>query len=259
MRRFWTDNERDVLRAEYGRTPACALAERLDRTTRAVYQEATKLGLVEVQFRADDTFFVEARRLNAEGHSDTEIAERFGCDRHAVSRHRKRMGLPSQSFSSRRRQKVRERTNAQCAAVGVNSVGALRSLVFKLRSIESGWGENLRPRHIQILDLLSARGPQSRRQIAEALGMPWKGSRHSLKSNDDEGSYLAHLMARGLVVSLGRIVKGRGKGYSTNLYCLAITAEKDDESSEKVFGPGVTRGDRRLAGEDATGGLRGTR
>jgi hypothetical protein len=66
----------------------------------------------------------------------------------------------------------------------------------------------------------------TRPQIAEAVGMPWKGSRASLRSNDPEGSYLAHLIARGLVVDLGRLVKEGGQGRNRHLYSLAIDVEK---------------------------------
>lgn len=97
----------------------------------------------------------------------------------------------------------------------------VRRLAFNQFAERHGWPSDLRPRAVQILDLLYQYGPKTRRQIVEATGMPWLGSRKSLHSNDPEGSYLAHLVARGLVVRSIKVVKGRGKGGSCDLYSIA--------------------------------------
>jgi DNA-binding IclR family transcriptional regulator len=99
-------------------------------------------------------------------------------------------------------------------------------VAYKAFAKESGWPDDLRPRAVQILNLLASHGmPLTRKQIAEKIGMPWKGSRKSLHSNDKEGSYLANLQARGLVIKLGKIANtncGRGSGVS--LYTLGPKA-----------------------------------
>lgn len=227
MRRRWTEAERETLRCSYATVAASELAMRLDRSVSSVYQEALKLGLQKVQHvKTGLAFRAELRRLHALGFSDAEAAGELGCERHTVGDWRRRLGLCSNARSERVRAKVRATTARQVAEAGVASLGEIRALAFRQFAAESGWPEDLRPRAVQILDLLAIRGPMTRREIAEAIGMPWKGSRKSLTSNDAEGSYLAHLMARGLVVSLGRVVRGVGSGKSVQLYSLALTAER---------------------------------
>jgi hypothetical protein len=79
---------------------------------------------------------------------------------------------------------------------------------------------------VQILDALAERGPMTKAQIAEAIGMPWRGrpSRRILKSRDQEGSYLAHLVKRGLVIQLGRVY---GKRYQWHMvYSLSLATQR---------------------------------
>ncbi len=168
------------------------------------------------------------RARHAAGWSDSEIAAAFGADRHAVSGLRRRLGLPSNARSGRVRKKIADAMRQQCRREGVKNLAALRVKVFSQRARAAGWPEDLRPRAVQMLNLLWERGPQTRRQIAEAISMPWRGSRKSLVSNDPEGSYLAHLMRRGLVVSLGRVVKGAGRGRSVHLYSLPLSIERTE-------------------------------
>lgn len=176
--------------------------------------------------RVDDAFRGRLRALHALGYTDPEAAAELGTHRHRIARVRKALGLAPNTYSPRRRLRVAARTAGQVAALGLPSLGALRAEVYRARARVSGWPGDLRFRHLEILDALHARGPMTRRGLAECLGMPWKGSRASLSSNDPEGSYLAHLVARGLVVSLGRCVRGRGRGRSVQLYTLALGAEK---------------------------------
>lgn len=229
MRRSWTIAELERLESLYWDHTAAECAAIFGRTAKAIYGAITTYGFEkQARIPIDRKFRATVRRLNREGWPDQEIAAHLGCERHTVSRHRRAMGLPSKARSGRYRDRVREKTQAQCRAAGVDSLGELRALTFRIRSLRAGWPVDLRPRHVEMLDLLERRGPMTRREIADALGMPWKGSRWSLKSNDAEGSYLAHLIRRGLVVDLGRInrVTGRGKGYSTHVYALAIGAER---------------------------------
>lgn len=99
-------------------------------------------------------------------------------------------------------------------------------MAFRRYAASSGWPEDLAPREVHILEVLSASDPMTRPEIARAIGMPWIGSRRSLKGNTPGGSYLASLMRRGLVASLGRVVRGQGRGHSLHLYTLAIDAER---------------------------------
>jgi hypothetical protein len=136
------------------------------------------------------------------------------------------LGLPSNRGGERYRDRVRQKTREQLRKAGVESLANVRTKAFQDWAESCGWPRNLRPRHVEILNLLWEKGPQTRREIAAAIGMPWKGSRKSLVSNDPEGSYLAHLMRRGLVVCLGRLVKGKGKGGSVCVYSLLLTVER---------------------------------
>jgi hypothetical protein len=143
-----------------------------------------------------------------------------------VSHHRQALGLPSNATHPRRRARVAERTRRQVAEAGVASLAEVRVLAFRKFAVLSGWPGDLTPRQVLILEALDARGPLTRPEIAEAIGMPWKGSRKSLVGNVPGGSYLAHLIRRGLVTNLGRIVRQSGQGRSIHLYTLAIIAER---------------------------------
>lgn len=226
-RRRWTAAEIERLRSLYPTHTAVECAAELRWPVKAIYGAVERLGLEKQgKIAVDGRVLATIARRNGEGVGDCEIATELGCSRHTVSRHRKRMGLPSHAYGQRFRDRQRIGAQRQCERWGVESIGELRSLTFRIRSLRVGWPPDLRPRHVEILGLLETRGPMTRREIADALGLPWHGSRHSLKSNDPEGSYLAHLMARGLVIQLGRVVNGRGSGSSVHLYDLAIGAQR---------------------------------
>lgn len=224
----WTDAERRTLTRLYPRMTAAQLARRLGRSVYAVQNEVELLGLAKLARRTviDEAFLERLRARNAAGYSDQEIADEAGCMRRTVERWRKRLGLGSNLYSERRRQRARAKTADQCARAGVARLAEIRSQVFRQRVAASGWPADLRPRAAAILDLLAERGPMTRRELCEAMGMNWRGSRASLKSSDPEGSHLAHLMACGLVVALGRIVRPGGRGYNQQLYSLDLTAER---------------------------------
>lgn len=226
-RRFWTPADSDLVRKNYGGMPAKALAEQLGRTERAIYQHALTIGVRKhKRTKPDAVFQAFVRRLNATGLNDTEVAAQLGCDRHLVSDWRKRLGLADHSRAPHWVARITEGTRRQCARAGVATLAAIRVLAFRQRAKAAGWPEDLRPRAVQILDALAEHGPMTRPEIASAIGLPWIGTRRSLKSNDPEGSYLANLMARGLVVSLGRLVREGGKGRNRHLYSLALDVER---------------------------------
>ena len=223
--RPWTDQDLAELQRAYGREPVRAIAARLGRTMGAVYNAAGAHELADAQrpiTRRDERVI---RRLNRAGYTDTEIAQELGRERHTVSLRRKRLGLPCQRSSDRRRLQISQSTRRQCQRIGVDSLGQIRALSLKIQVIRSGWPPDLEWRSTHILDLLEKHGPMTRRQLVAGLGMVWRG-RDSLKSNGPRGSYLAELVARGLVLNLGRVVKGVGKGKSVYLYSLALGAER---------------------------------
>jgi hypothetical protein len=231
--RTWTESEIEVLRRDYPTSTAIELARRLGRTIPSVRGAIGKLGLERCHKAViDEAFLARLRELNAAGWTDIDIAAELDAERHTVSDHRKRLGLPCHMYGEIVRTRVKARTKAQCDAAGVSSLGEYRALMFRVRAVKAGWPPDVRWRAVQILELLETRGPQTREQIAEAIGLPWRGSRKSLLSNDKEGSYLAHLIQRGLVISLGRIVSRPGIGKSVKLYALALGAERRRCSTE---------------------------
>lgn len=223
-RHFWTAEERAFLREVYGRTTAAVIAWAVDHSVSSVEQQAKILGLTRPRMAPEVRERI--RQLHGRGLTDAAIARELGMDRRAVTTVRaKRLGLPASAAGilEARRQGVR----TQRKTLGIRSAGQLRGLSFRRYAVEQGWPEDLRPRAVQILNVLAARGvPMTRPELAEAIGMPWKGSRKSLTSNDPEGSYLAHLAARGLVQVLPRAVtvSGQGRGRSLNLYYLGPVA-----------------------------------
>lgn len=92
--RFLTEAEREAIRQEYGKTPTAALAERLGLKPACLQRTASKMGLTRPTPRITEEDLGRIRKLHGQGWSDTEIAALLGRERHAVSNHRKRMGLP---------------------------------------------------------------------------------------------------------------------------------------------------------------------
>ena len=184
------------------------------------------------------------RERHAAGCPDTEIGKELGVDRRTVCDWRRSMGLPSvlkTAIGDRRyREKVRRKTAEQIELHGVQSLAEVRVLAFRKFARDCGWPEDLRPRAVQILNVLWERGGMTRRQIADAIGMPWKGSRKSLVSNDPEGSYLAHLQARGLVIALYKKIPGgsqgkrKGSGGNVSLYMVSPAAVRGPFDPEVV-------------------------
>jgi hypothetical protein len=160
------------------------------------------------------------------GWSDDEIRKGWKCDRHAVRCYRRNMGLPHNRFSAHVRERVAERTRKQAKAAGVRNLAEVRSLAFRKYAKRYGWPEDLRPREVHILNAILKHGPMTRQQMCETIGLRWNGSRRSLRCKYGRGSYVANLLYRGLLVSLGKIVKGRGRGSSRQLYTIPLFTER---------------------------------
>lgn len=228
---LWRPEEDGVLRRWFGRKPAAWIGEQIGRTDKQVWRRCCTLGLARRYKRITAADRRTIARMARAGACNPCIARSVGAWRGRIRRLRRLWGLPEVASSGAVdscqwcKQRTRETTRRQLAAAGVPTLGALRTKVFRDRARAAGWPEDLRPRAVQILNLLYERGPMTRREIADAIGMRWRGSRASLTSNDSEGSYLAHLIRRGLVVSLGRAVKGKGRGHSTQLYAVPLTVE----------------------------------
>lgn len=228
--RPWTPAEKQSLRWLYGRLTVRELARHLHRTLTAVRQEAVKLGVSGRSHRFGAAEQQKLRELAAQGLCNRCIGRELGFSRKEVRRWRGQLGLPPVPSSGplascgRCVASVRRRTAEQLRRAGLDNLGQLRSQVFRDRARAAGWPEDLRPRHVQILDLLAERGAMTKRELCVAMGLSWTVSRRALKSNDPEGSYTAHLLARSLVVMLWEYPGG--KGNRLGWYMLAPGVEK---------------------------------
>lgn len=241
--RLWNADQDAEIRAAYRTETAESIGRRLGRTASQVHRRAVKIGAAETR-RAYTSEEVDAiRRLNAEGMSDSRIAARLGRDRHQVSHRRKAMWLPSHAHGEQARALIAAALKMQCERMGIVNPNDLRMRAWKRLSRERGWPETIggratNPRHVQILDLLYERGPQTRRGIAEAIGMRVDSVYGNvLPSNGPGGSYLAELIRAGLVVSLGRVVRDDGKGRNVAIYSLSLDVERRSrDEAEAVDG-----------------------
>lgn len=228
--RFWTDEEIDKLRTLFGTMTAAEVGKRIGgRSERSVHHMADRLGLTTKRRNIRPAIEAVIRRRHPLGWSDAEIAEEAGTNRRYVTSIRGDMGLPANTFSEHRLAKIKRKTQEQVRRAGCESLAEVRAKAFRDYAKACGWPEGLRPRAVQILNALWEHGPMTRREITEAVGMPWKGSRKSLVSNDPGGSYLAYLIRRGLVISLPRArqVLGQGMGRSQNIYMLSPTIKRE--------------------------------
>lgn len=227
IHRKYTAKQVALVKRHYRRRPTSELAAEIRCTEQQLRALADRIGASSKR-TGHPGLIALIRKKHALGWSDAEIAAAYNR-RHRnrkVAREwvgeirRDKLKLPSNANSDHFRRRVAKKTRQQLRRAGLKSMAELRVQAFRNFAERCGWPSDLRPRSVQILNVLYERGPQTRRQIAEAIGMPWKGSRHSLSSNDPEGSYLAHLQKRGLVVRLGRIVRQGGQGKNVNLYSI---------------------------------------
>ncbi|MGD0040328.1 MAG: hypothetical protein ABSE84_07935 [Isosphaeraceae bacterium] len=232
--RKWTPAEDRKLRKQYRTTATIVLARRLGRTLRSTYQRALVLGVSTRWHKVTAAEIRTIRRMAKAGYCNRCIGRATGHERHCIARWRNRLDLPklpggSVDSCQTCKAAVRAKTAEQLKKAGLPSLAYLRIETHRRFARQSGWPEDLRLRAVQILNALWEHGPMTRRQIAAAVGMPWKGTRKSLHSNDPEGSYLAHLIRRGLVVVMQRanVVRGQGKGHSTNIYALPVWLSPD--------------------------------
>lgn len=232
--RPWTPDEVGFLRTHYMRMPAREIASRLRRSLKSIYMRAKDEGLSQTRCpRAGLEQFV--REQYTAGRCDQEIAAAWSrrhsgylpIERKTIGRIRQRLGLPLNRWNEYQRGRVRQKTQEQLRKAGLPSLAAVRADAFRRLARRCGWPDDLRPRAVMILNALWEHGPMTREQIAHTIGMAWRGSRMSMKSNDPEGSYLAHLLRRGLVVCLGRQVQRKGRGRSVNVYSLPLSIQRN--------------------------------
>ncbi len=220
-RRRFNDAELAFVREHTGKMPPAAIADamnegglgNLPRKTSSIYRIQSKLGLSRPAPPRHDTAALDAliRQLSADGWTDAEIREEVGrrrgrsCDRHMIGVRRRAMGLPNNSCngdspSRRVLERVRQKTREQLDKAGISDLSHLRLHVWRERARSAGWPEDLRPGEVAVLNALWDRGPLTKKELADAVGVPWQGLK-TLHSNGQGGSHMATLMRRGLVVS----------------------------------------------------------
>ncbi len=224
--RLWTHKEESTLVRLYKTMPAWQIAKQLDRSTQAVHLRADLLGLTakrdckEIQKRREII-----KKYHSQGWSQSEIAAKAGVSRRTVGQILQKLGLQTNGRNERYRKRVARNTIKQCQRAGVSSLGELRALRLKQFSAKVGW-PGVSARAAQIANALYAMGPMTRKQIAEAIGVRWKGSRKTLGNNRVPGhSYMAELERAGYVVRLTKAKKNSGKGFNENIYFIALEAE----------------------------------
>jgi hypothetical protein len=215
-RRHFTPFEKELLRAHWGKQPCRKIAAELGFPIYKVYALANRMGLSRKLPRHGPEFDAFIREHNQHGWTDTEIAAAYSrkldgrpIDRHSVGRRRAAMGLPDHSCgggnaSSHVRDRVRAKTKEQLQRAGLKELAHVRSLALSQRVERMGWPANVCFREAQILDLIWERGPMTRVQICQALGMPCHKdiSRRLMHANEPGGTYTATLMRKGLLMKL---------------------------------------------------------
>lgn len=209
------------------------VAAALGRTMSGVHQRANKLGITRAakgKHYAELGFTAFLEEKHAAGWTDTEIEAEWNrahpqapiC-RSCVSARRRKLGLPHNAFNERQRRRVAAKTREQLKRAGLKSLAELRSRSYSAYAARMGWPDTkLRQRAVQVLNLLYERGPHTRRQICEALGLSWKNCRkNGLQSNSDGHTYLANLLHAGLVIRLNRAVRTGRRGGNVSLYAVA--------------------------------------
>lgn len=227
----WTHAMEAALVVAYGLEPVAVIAASLGVSPRAVYNHAARLGLAQQRPQHTPALRAEMCRLSRAGQTDAEIAAALNVCRGSVRRARRQVSLPASAAGLLRTQ--RESIKKQRRTLGIKSGGELRALSYRKYAVENGWPAALRPREVQILNVLADRGvPMTRLELAHAIGirtdrMGANGTLALLAScNGPGGTYTASLLRRGYLAVLKRAchVEGRGKGRSRDLYYLGPEA-----------------------------------
>jgi len=230
-RRTWCCRHRALVKRNYGKMPIAQLAALVGHSITAVRQTAWKMG-IKLHPHLPRRVYDDVRQAHAEGLTDADIARRLGINRRTTQDIRRRLGLSISRGAILEAQ--RRGIISQRRTLGLRGGGNLRGWAHRRFARERGWPEGLRPRAVQILEVLAVAGPLNRWQIAEKINWNWQrsvrdkvhGQRHLLSSNDPEGSYLANLLKRGLVVyqRVQRKSGRRGIGRQPGLYMLSPAA-----------------------------------
>lgn len=228
MRRFWTNEENELLINNY-RRGAEYCATMLDRSVKAVYAQASKLGLsVDRHIVSDEDLITEIKSLHKLGYSDQAICkavvEKFGLsvDRHRVSKLRRSIGLDSGKTSEFQRANVSKKTKEQLKAHGLKSLADYRVNNWNKWKRDLGWPESLTVRAVQALEVFWSLGPGvpiTRLQLCAAMGFVPK-KRTDPPSNAKGGTVMAELARAGFIGIVRKGVPGKFNNKPQSFYYL---------------------------------------
>lgn len=205
--RLWTNADDQTLRRLHAAGASGeAMAAALHRTPQSIRWRAFELRLRRFNPGELESFI---RRLHR-SKSDRAIAAAWRAAGNAavstrtVNRHRRALGLPAAKFSPTARQLAALSASSRLAALAAADAAAAARL---------GWPGRT-AREAMILDALFMRGPMTRRQICEAVG---------LKHSSNSAQHLTRLVRDHVVLKLPERHAGRG---CRVVYALPITASR---------------------------------
>jgi hypothetical protein len=219
----WTMGEIRLLRQLWGTLPAIEIAVRMGRTVLSVSRRAHELGLCRRHKRLSD-YGRRIRSLHARGHTDNEIARRLGISTGSLHHWMRQHGLEA---NGKRPEIFREVKRREYRRVWREvSLTDARCLVHAAAAAARGWPQARSPQQADVLDVLEG-GPKSGREIAAALGQPWR----------DEGSaavsaHLRYLAKKGLIADSQSPADGR-----MTIYRLADGVRRHVAARERGEGP----------------------
>ncbi|MEM0926160.1 MAG: hypothetical protein AAGJ83_09005 [Planctomycetota bacterium] len=247
MRRGRFDEDEDELLIHcYGTKeyPVAVLSDVMERSVSSIYQRAARLGLTQKRGCVEDaTAEAAIQEKHALGWTDSEIARHLsaehgcGVDRHRIGALRSGLGLGTNAFSDHRRRQVAERTKQQLQRAGLPSIGHLRVQAYNKWKRNLGWPESLTVRAVQALELFWRKGPMTRLQLCESMGIDRDHAikvRTEPKSNAKGGTVLAELQRADLVMRLPKQVKAgtdrRGGVRRVDFYLLCPGVEPNEKT-----------------------------
>lgn len=194
------------------------------RKLSSLYQLVERLDLPQKFPRYSELQIMCFEHLHAEGHTDSEIGRRMRVKRRNVGCLRVRLGLPQNTAAIKAAQRQAVRT--QFERLGIRHGGDLHRLGYQRFAIANGWPADTSPRGVQILNVLAARGPMTRHDLAVAIGATAHDDQRKLLSGTarQHGSYTAELLASGLITHIRRNSGVFRKGQLPGLYLLTPAA-----------------------------------
>lgn len=228
--RPYTTREREVIRSQWGRRPATAIAADLGRKVRDVYAAAVRFGAAQPRhvLKTDPQLRDYLQRLHAQGLSDREIGQVAGFGHATVARWLRRLGLasncrtrPTDPFPEATKAKIRDAMLRRIRADGLESAVAFlrRHAEGRATAARLGWPQADSLLEGRILDRLCDAGPSTLPALREVLGggLSWLGQvvrtlqrRGLVSTSGRDGRWCRYGLAAGVVRSKPR--RGRDEG-----------------------------------------------